>query len=105
MAFGASGSTSSRGESITHITGVRMRVTGTGNLDMELKSQDEIITQVLPPFAMANLTNRQPFRLANFQQQRAMLEISTDEINELFKINRIILFGGYLWNEYPSDNE
>ncbi len=105
MAFGASGSTASRGEQISHFTGVRMRVTGTGNLDMELKSQDEIETQVLVPFVMANLTNRQPFRLANFKQQRAMLEISTDNINELFKINRIILFGSYLWNEFPSDNE
>ena len=103
MPFAASGDNgSSSGESISHFAGVRMRVTGAGSLDMKFVSQDEEMEQDLIPFTMAAATKIQPFRLANFQQQRAMFEFSTNAIDEQFSIARIVLFAKYLWNEYPS---
>ena len=79
-----------------------MRLVGEGDLQMRLLSLDEIETQTLVAFTMAATTNREPFRLANFNQQRAMLEVKTTVINEYFKINRIILFAKELWTDYPS---
>jgi len=92
----------SSGENISHFTGVRMRLVGAGDLQMFFHSLDEVESQTLVPFTMAATTNRESFRLANFNQQRAMLEVKTTEINEYFKINRIIIFAKELWTDYPS---
>lgn len=90
------------GENIDHFTAVRMRVVGSGNLDMVLYSHDDILNQELVPFTMAGATNIQPTRLANFIQQRAMLNISVDEINEWFRINRIIVYTKEFATSFPG---
>lgn len=92
----------SQGENIIHFTAVRMRVVGGGNLDMALYSQDDIYTQSLVPFALTATTNIQPTRLSNFIHQRASLQISTNTINEWFKINRIIIFINEFGSSYPG---
>lgn len=102
MAFGSAASQGSSGENISHFTGVRMRVTGSGSLKMTFKSLDEVEEQELVPFTMVTVTNREPFRLANFNQQRAMLEGYTTEIDETFRINRIIIPVKQIWTDYPS---
>jgi hypothetical protein len=93
----------SKGELISHFTGVRMRVVGSGELEMKLISLDDVEEFEMVPFTLASTTNREPFRLANFNQQRALLEGKTDTINEVFRINRIILFCKPLWTDYPSN--
>lgn len=92
----------SQGENITHFTAVRMRLQGGGNLDMNLYSLDDTMTQQLVPFTMANATNIQPTRLCNFVQQRASLRASTDEINEWFRINRLIIYVKEFGTSYPA---
>ena len=92
----------SRREEIVHFTGVRLRVTGSGNLDLEFKSLDDETTQTLAPIVMQTTTGREPTRLANFISQRGQLKISTNVINETFKINRILLFVKPLWSQYPG---
>lgn len=79
-------------ESVNHYGGVRMRVTGSGNLKMRLLSLSETRESVLIPFVLAATTDIEPFRLANFTQQRAQLEIKTTVINETFEISKIIIF-------------
>lgn len=92
----------SSGENINHVAAVRMRVTGTGNLLMELFPLDDTYSQVLNPFVLSEATNIQPTMLANFIEQRYALKISTDVIDEFFKINRIIFFVKEQWSEYPG---
>jgi hypothetical protein len=92
----------SSGEFISHFTGVRMRIVGDGEFEMTFISMDDTESQVLVPFTLEETTDRQPFRLANFKKQRALLEGKTDLINEFFKIDRIIIFAKELWTEYPS---
>ena len=89
-------------EEIVHFGAVRLRVTGSGNLDLQFRSLDDIDTQTLAPIVMSATTAREPVRLANFISQRGMLKISTDVINETFRINRIILFVKPIWSEYPG---
>jgi hypothetical protein len=102
MPYGSTANHGSSGESISHFTGVRMRVTGSGNLQMQFQSLDEVETQDLVAFPLSTTTNREPFRLANFNQQRAMLKGYTTVKDEIFKINRIIIFAKELWQEFPS---
>lgn len=92
----------SSGENINHYTGVRMRVVGSGSLEMTLRSQDNIRSVSLVPFTMASVARTSPFRLVNFVEQRVQLRIETLLIDEEFRINRIILYAKTLWIEEPG---
>jgi len=101
MAYNAAGK-GSRGENISHWTGVRLRLNGSGNLKMKLLSLDESNYTDLLALGMAPTTNIEPFRGANFVEQRCAFKGYTDTIDEVFSINRIVIFGKELWAEYPQ---
>jgi len=101
-ARGAARTQGSQGENINHYTGVRMRVVGSGSLEMTLRSQDNIRSISLVPFTMATTARTSPFRLVNFVEQRVQLRIETLLIDEEFRINRIILYAKPLWIEEPG---
>jgi hypothetical protein len=88
-------------ESEWHVVGVRLRVVGTGDLDMRLSDLDN--GQILPmvSITMQAATRIEPTRLANFQSQRVRFEGSTSEIDEYFRISRIIIFAKPVAVEYP----
>ncbi len=92
----------SKGEMISHYTGVKMRVVGAGDLQMWLRSYDEVRSFTLVPFTMSGTTYIEPFRLANFQQQRAILEGKTTAINEVMRVNRIIVYSKPIYEDYPG---
>jgi hypothetical protein len=94
-------------DNINHYGPLRLRVTGSGNLDMRLIALYEDLvadnppTQTLPTFAMSTATPRLPSVLANFIQQYAQLEIKVDAIDEYFLINKIVFFTKPMWADYP----
>lgn len=94
-------SMASGGEYLNHFNAVRMRVTGSGELDMILYSLDDVNSVILEPLTLSATTNREPTRLTNMTEQRAALEISMDEIDEWFMINRIVVFAKPVFNDYP----
>lgn len=102
MPLGTISSQGSSGENIIHIAGLRIRVTGNGNLKMKLYSMDNIISQSLVDMKMVAASNIQPIRLANFMQQRTYLEVKTTGLNETFRINRIILFAKSVFTMHPA---
>jgi hypothetical protein len=83
---------SSGGDFIHHFTGVRMRVVGSGILRPTLRSPDAVVTQTLPTITMAATNRISPFVLSNFNQERVQLKLETTDIDEIFRINRIVLF-------------
>jgi len=87
---------------IQHYNAVRMRLTGTGSLLMTLHSLDEVDSSVLVPFTMALTTAREPTRLANFKTQRCSLELKTIEIDEVFRISKIIIFSKPVESQFPG---
>lgn len=97
-----SGALSSTQDNIVHFTSVRMRIIGSGNLKMTMYSQDEIYSSTLVPFTMSATTNIRPNRLMNFQHQRAYLDGRTTEINEWFKINKIVIYAKEVFTDYPN---
>lgn len=92
----------STGEFEHHTVGIRMRVTGTGNLKLALTDYSNIQTQNLVPLPMVLNTRFEPTRLANFQSQRTRLVGTTTEINEVFEISRILIFAKPVAIEYPG---
>jgi hypothetical protein len=89
-------------ESEHHVVGVRMRIKGSGNLDMYLTDLDNVRQYPMVPFTMAATTRIEPMRLTNFQSQRIRLVCSTNVINETFQITRIIIFAKPVAMEYPG---
>ncbi len=100
--LGTARSHGSTGELINHFTGIRMRIVGSGELEMSLLSQDAVRSIVLTPFTMSATARINPFRLASFVEQRVQLEGKTDTINETFRINRIVIYAKPLWTEEPG---
>ncbi len=86
---------------ILHYTAVRFRINGSGNLEVFLRSLDDVNNVQLTDIPMATLTNREPTILANFIDQRGQIEVRTILINEVFTISRIILFVKPIASEYP----
>lgn len=103
MAFGAAGSGRSGGENISHFAAVRMRVTGSGQLQLTLSSLDNEIVQPLVPITMQNTTSKEPTRLCNFTTQRCFIRLETTEKDEIFRINRIIVFAKEVATSYPGN--
>lgn len=75
-----------------HLVGVRVRVLGSGNLDMTLYTLDEVRSLVLNPFAVTPTDEFSQTRITNFQTQRMKLRISMDTIDEYFHIHQIIFY-------------
>lgn len=102
MAVGAATSDMSAGEGISHFAAIRIRLNGTGNLKMSVYSLDNVKSKVLVPFAMTTLTRIIPTRLVNFMEQRASFELKTTEIDEKFRVNRIVIFTKTVFSSYPG---
>lgn len=102
MPKGAARTAGSSGELISHFTGVRLRVVGFGDLNMRLISQDAVRDSNLESLTLQVSNRISPFRLANFMEQRAQLEIKTTEINHNFSISRIIIYSKPTFTMYPA---
>ena len=87
---------------LLHITGVRLRVVGSGNLDMVMSSLDDVYSTSLMPLALASSNNREPTQLTNFVQQRVKVRIGTNEINEWFNISRMMVFVKTFGTSFPG---
>lgn len=90
------------GSNILHIAAVRIRVVGVGNLDLQFRGYNDIITEDLAAVPMAVTNAREANVLSNFQSQASRLKGSTDAINEVIRINKITIFAGALWTDYPG---
>lgn len=102
MARGAALSEISSGENISHFAAIRIRVTGYGNLNMTVKSLDYVKVKGLVPFNMQATSRIIPTRLVNFMEQRACFELITTEIDEKFRISRIVIFMKEVYTSYPG---
>jgi len=89
-------------EAINHYHSVRLRITGSGNLRGFFYSLDDVNSQTLAVLAMSATTNILPTILLNFKEQRAAVEFKTTEIDETFKISKMIVFMKPLWTSYPQ---
>ncbi len=99
---GAILSEGSSGESISHFAAIRVRVVGTGNLQMTVYSLDDVKSKTLVALTMSATNRIIPTRLVNFMEQRASFELKTTAIDEKFRINRIVIFSKEVYSSYPG---
>lgn len=77
---------------LLHFGAVRLRITGSGNLQQNLSGLDDENSYDLPDLAMVARTNREPVTLANFVDQMGRLTLMTTEIDETFSLCKIVIF-------------
>jgi hypothetical protein len=88
---------------LVHFGTIRMRATGSGNLQLFMHSLDDSLNSVtLADVALQVTTNREPTVLANFIDQYGQLEIKTTEIDETFEISKIVIFIKPVSSGYPQ---
>ncbi len=87
---------------ILHFNAVRMRVTGSGNLQLSLHSLDDVKVSQLNNIVMASPTNIEPTALANYIDQRGQLELKTTELGETFVVSRITIYIRPIFSSYPG---
>lgn len=85
-----------------HVVGVRLRVTGQGNLQSRCVGMDDIVVDTCANIAMTTTARLEPTVLNNIQSQRIRYEFFTTEVNEWFVIRRIIIFAKPVATEYPG---
>lgn len=102
MSKGAALSEESSGENISHFSAIRLRIVGVGALRMTVYSLDDVRSKTLSPLTMAISNRIIPTRLVNFMEQRAAFEMKTTEIDERFRINRIVVFMKEVFKSYPG---
>jgi hypothetical protein len=102
MPKGAALSEGSSGENISHFAAIRIRSNGTGDLKLAVYSLDDVRSKTLVALPMAAASRIIPTRLVNFMEQRASFEIKTTEIDEFFRINRIVIFTKEVFTSYPG---
>lgn len=89
-------------ENILHFGLVRLRVVGQGNLELFLRSLDNVRSVQLADLSLQATNNIEPTRLSNFTEQRAQLEGKTVNIGENFNISKIIIFVRPVGTSYPQ---
>lgn len=87
---------------INHFGGVRLRVTGEGELNQTLWSLQQDTLFPLVPHTMVSVTSRELVTLSNFINQRAQLELRTGVINEWFVISKIVILVKPTFTGYPQ---
>lgn len=87
---------------INHFAGIRIRVEGSGNLQLKLIGPSETRQNVLVPLVMQSSTDETKTKLANFRSERAQLEFKTTEIDEIFSISRILIYIKPTADNYPG---
>lgn len=102
MPVGAALTEQSSGESTSHFASIRIRVDGTGDLQLAVFSLGDLNSKLLVPLTMAPKNRFSPTRIVNFVEQRASFELKTINMNEKFRINRIVIFTKELYKSYPG---
>lgn len=89
-------------ENILHFGGVRFRIDGSGQLDMQWSTINDQNQFSLLPLALEETPSREPTRLCNYMTQRAKLKLSTDVIDEYINVNKIIIYIKPTYTSYPG---
>ena len=89
-------------DDILHYGAIKLRVNGSGSLDAKFLGLDDTTNQSLIAITMSNIPGKEPLRLSNFNGQKVRLELSTNEIDEIMRVNKIIVYVKQLYTEYAS---
>jgi dihydrodipicolinate reductase len=90
------------GQYINHFGAIRLRVTGSGTMEVKLVSMDTTTESILADVTLQTTTPRYVNQLANFNQQKAQLVLGTTELNDYFLLRQIIFYVKPIAESFPQ---
>lgn len=87
---------------VNHYGSIRLRVNGSGALDLTLYSYDEVNSDIQTPLTMAASTAVAPTVLSNFTEMKAKLRGKVDAFGEWFEISQIIIYTKPVASSFPQ---
>ena len=82
---------------IVHFDSLRLRIRGTGSLQIKLSGEDAVDIQTLVPLDLELLPGREFLRLANLVNEKCIVELKTQ--GGKFSINKLVLFAAPVYAE------
>ncbi len=90
-------------DNILHFSSLRGRIRGVGILRGRIFDLDDTQSKSFPLIDMDAVTGRFVMKLVNFKSQRGCVELKTTDIDERFRINKLVIFAKPLFTEYPNN--
>lgn len=87
---------------LIHMGLVKMRVTGTGKMALQLRTFDQLNQVDLTPFTMTATSQYLLQRLTNYIGQGIILRGSANEIDDTCRVQDITLFLKPIYTEIPQ---
>jgi hypothetical protein len=84
-------------ESVCHFHAVRMRVVGSGVLQINIQNADKTINVDCPSLVLATSPGKSLTRIFNVVSEMASPRIRMNNINEKFKLTRFVMFVKTVW--------
>lgn len=88
---------------IYHFAGVRLRVKGSGILQITLSGLDSVQTATIPSLTLSASPGRPLFRGFNFTSERCSVKLRTSLSSEWFNMTHFSLFYKKLWETRPEE--
>ena len=87
---------------VYHYAGIRVRVKGSGNLQISLSGVNSVQTAYAPSLPLQANPGRPFFRGFNFTSEKCAVKLRTNEPNESFLLTHFTLFHKLLWLTRPE---
>jgi len=87
---------------ISHFGGLKLRVIGSGNLQINLTGEDGSNSQDPPGITLSTNSGAEPDRLINFINEKCSIKLRVSFPGEKFNLSKVTLYARPLWLRRPS---
>ena len=87
---------------IWHHTGIRLRIKGSGALDIAVGGEDFVQTAFASSLLLSPTPGRELFRGFNFVNEKCAVKLTMDGINEYFRMTKFVLYSSIEWETRPE---
>lgn len=89
-------------EKIWHFGGLRLRIKGSGVLDLFVYGEDSAQTLQPASLVLSSAPGRALFRGFNFTNEKASVKVGVDGVGEYFTLTKFILYSKIEWEHRPE---
>lgn len=87
---------------LNHFNGLKLRVVGSGNLNINLYGEDDVTTATATAIAMSASPGLELSRPINFINEKMSVKLGVTAINETYEVSRLDVMAKALWRSRPA---
>lgn len=89
-------------EGLNTFTGLRLRISGSGSLQISVMGEDDSNIKTQKPYTLATSVGKPILRPLNYVSERCFIKLRVSNSNEWFRITSMRVFGLPIWYERPQ---